>query len=151
MQKWMSEVLESNRSFFLSFSKWWYFMTGPASNSSTCRIWNCWYFYSKFQLVSTFSICSEFCAKTLLLCCGLSYKWAKWRYKIQEINSSYSLGLCCLFKGGGGGKVIIVRNEELCFLTQYITLSNTLTLAPALTNTWQIAMLSILEGSSSQA
>ena len=36
-------------------------------------------------------------------------------------------------------------------LYNYITLSNTLTLAPALTNTWQIAMLSILEGSSSQA
>ena len=32
-------------------------------------------FYSKFQLVSTFSICSQFCVENWLLCCDLSCKW----------------------------------------------------------------------------
>ena len=32
-------------------------------------------FSSKFQLVSTFSICSKFCVENWLLCCDLSCKW----------------------------------------------------------------------------
>ena len=31
-------------------------------------------FYSKFQLVSTFSICGKFCVENWLLCCDLSCK-----------------------------------------------------------------------------
>ena len=32
-------------------------------------------FYSKCQLVSTFSICSNFCVENWSLCCDLIYKW----------------------------------------------------------------------------
>ena len=36
-------------------------------------------FYSKFQLVSTFSICSEFCVENWLLCFDMSCKWVTCR------------------------------------------------------------------------
>ena len=36
-------------------------------------------FYSKFQLVSTFSICSKFCVENWLFCCDLSCKWVTCR------------------------------------------------------------------------
>ena len=36
-------------------------------------------FYFKFQLVSTFSICSKFCAENWLLCSDLSCKWVTCR------------------------------------------------------------------------
>ena len=32
-------------------------------------------FYSQFQLVSTFSICSQFCVENWLLCCDVICKW----------------------------------------------------------------------------
>ena len=35
--------------------------------------------YSKFQLVSTFSICSKFCVENWLLCSDLSCKWVTCR------------------------------------------------------------------------
>ena len=36
-------------------------------------------FYSKFQLVLTFSICSEVCVENWFLCCYLSFKWVTCR------------------------------------------------------------------------
>ena len=39
------------------------FMTGSESSSYNCRIWIFAIFYSKFQLLSTFSICSKFCVE----------------------------------------------------------------------------------------
>ena len=36
-------------------------------------------FYFKYQLVSTFSICSNFCVENWLLCCDLSCKWVTCR------------------------------------------------------------------------
>ena len=36
-------------------------------------------FYSEFQLVSTFSICSKFCVENWLLCCDLICKWVTCR------------------------------------------------------------------------
>ena len=44
-----------------------------------CRIWIFDIFYSKFQLVSTFSICSKFCVENWLWCCDLSCKWVTCR------------------------------------------------------------------------
>ena len=39
----------------------------------------CDIFYSKFQLISTFSICSKFCVENCLLCCDLICKWVTCR------------------------------------------------------------------------
>ena len=36
-------------------------------------------FYFKFQLVSTFFICSQFCVENWLFCCDLSCKWVSCR------------------------------------------------------------------------
>ena len=76
MQEWTEEVLESNKTLFLCFS--------------LCYVQNLWHgqkavltivefeffdvFYSKFQLVSTFSNCSKFCVEKWLFCCDLSCK-----------------------------------------------------------------------------
>ena len=49
-------------------------------------------FYTKFQLLSTFSICSKFCVENWLLCGDLSCKWVTCRSGCKQFwkqNSSY--------------------------------------------------------------
>ena len=59
-------------------------------------------FYSKFQLVSTFSIWSNFCVENWLLCCGLICKWVTCRSGCKRFWKS-ALQMCtplfqsCLF------------------------------------------------------
>ena len=55
------------------------FMTGSESSPYNCRIWIFDIFYPKFQLLSTFSICSKFCVKNWLLCCDMICKWVTCR------------------------------------------------------------------------
>ena len=60
---------------FVFLHVWKYFMTGQESSSYNCRIWSCWYLVFQISIVSTFLICSEFCAENWLLCCDLNCKW----------------------------------------------------------------------------
>ena len=61
-------------------------------------------FYSKFQLASTFSICSKFCVKNWLLCCDLICKWVTCRSGCKRFWKSalhlWTNKCClCLLKG----------------------------------------------------
>ena len=53
-------------------------MTGSKSSPYNSRIWF-FLLSSKFQLVSTFSICSKFCVENWLLWCDLICKWVTCR------------------------------------------------------------------------
>ena len=78
MQMWTEEVvLESNKTFFLCFSlcKCIFYDRTRKQFLHILEIEFVDIFYPKFQLVSTFSICSTFCVENWLLCCDLSCKW----------------------------------------------------------------------------
>ena len=83
MQEWTEEVLEPNKTRLYSFVFLYAcsnFMTGSESSPYNCRIWLFFdIFYSRFQLVSTFSICSKFCVENWLICCDMICKWVTCR------------------------------------------------------------------------
>ena len=58
-------------------------------------------FYSKFQLVSTFSICSKFCVENWLLCCDLICKWVTCRSGCKRFWKSALHIEVMLFSTGG--------------------------------------------------
>ena len=77
MQKWTEEVLEANKTLiFLCFSLCinilWQSQKAILTIAEFEFVDN---FYSKFQLVSTFSISSEFSVENWLLCFDISSKW----------------------------------------------------------------------------
>ena len=70
MQEWPEEVLELNMTLFLCFSLCMFkFHDRVRKQSFEFDFFDI--FYSKFQLVSPFSICSNFCVENWLLCCDL--------------------------------------------------------------------------------
>ena len=77
MQEWTEEVLEPNKTLFPLF----FFMhvqilwQGQKAVLTMVEFEFVDIFYSKFQLVSTFSICSKFCFEHWLLCCDMICKW----------------------------------------------------------------------------
>ena len=62
MQEWTEEVLESNKSLFLCFL-YIYYMIGPENSSYNLEFEFVDIFYSKFQLVLTFSFAVNFVLK----------------------------------------------------------------------------------------
>ena len=81
MQEWTEEVLESNKTLFLCFF-FIYVQNLWQGQKAFLTIVELEFFdilYSKFQLVSTFSICSKFCVENWLFCCDLSCKWVTCR------------------------------------------------------------------------
>ena len=80
MQEWTEKVLESNRLYSFVFlyicSKLW---QGHKAVLTIIEFEYFDIFFSKFQLVSTFSICNKFCVENWLFCCDLSCKWVTYR------------------------------------------------------------------------
>ena len=72
MQKWTEEVLEPNK----TFQNLW---QGQKAVLTIVEFDFFDIFYSKFQLVSTFSICTRFCIENWLFCCDVSCKWVTCR------------------------------------------------------------------------
>ena len=60
-------------------------MTGPEHSSYNVEFEFVDMFYSKFQLESTFFICSTFCDRNWLLCCDLSCKEVTCRSRFKRI------------------------------------------------------------------
>ena len=76
MHEWTEEVLNQTRLYsFVVLYVFIYFMTGPENRVFTIlEFESVDIFYSKFQLVSTFSIWSKFGDENWLLRCDLSCK-----------------------------------------------------------------------------
>ena len=76
MQEWTEEVLEPNKTLFLCFSlcMFKFLWQGQKAALTIVEFEIFDIFYSKLQLVSTFSICSKFCVENWLLCCNLICK-----------------------------------------------------------------------------
>ena len=80
MQEWTEEVLEPYNTLFLCFSLCMLKIYDRVRKQFLqCRIEFFDTFYSKFQLVSTFSIWSKFCVEISFFCCDLSCKWVTCR------------------------------------------------------------------------
>ena len=79
MQKWVEEVLESNRTLFLCFSLCMLYILWQGQESVLAIVEvefvHIFYFLCKFQVVLTFCICIDYFAEYLLFCCDLNCKW----------------------------------------------------------------------------
>ena len=98
MQDWTEEVLEPNRTLFLCFSFLYVqnLWLGQKAVLIIVEFELFDIFYSKFQLVSTFSIWSKFCVENGLFCCDLSCKWVTCRSGCKRFWKS-ALQLYVLF------------------------------------------------------
>ena len=75
MHEWTEEVLESNKTLFFCFSSCMFKIYDRAIAVLTIVEFELFdIFYSKFELVSTLSICSKFCVENWLFCCDQSCK-----------------------------------------------------------------------------
>ena len=70
------------------------FMTGSEAVLTIVELEFFDIFYSKFQLVSAFSICSKFCVENWHFCCDLSCKWVTCRSGCKRFWKS-ALQLLC--------------------------------------------------------
>ena len=70
---------QTRLSSFVFLYVWSKFVTGSETVLTIAEFEFFDIFYSKFQIVSTFSICSKFCVENWFLCCDLSCKWVTCR------------------------------------------------------------------------
>ena len=102
MQEWTEEVWNQTRlySFVFFFFIYIYVQNLWQDHKAVLTTIEFEYFdifFSKFQLVSTFSICNKFCVENWLFCCDLSCKWVTCRSgcKTFWIISSSFIPLYC--------------------------------------------------------
>ena len=78
--QWTEEVLEPIKTLFLCFSLCMFKFYESQNAVLTIVEFEIFdIFSSKFQLVSVFSLCSNFCVENWLLCCDLICKWVTCR------------------------------------------------------------------------
>ena len=97
MQEWTEEVLEPDKTLFLCFSLYMFKFDDRVRKQSFTIVEFEFFdiFYSKFQLESTFSICSKFCVENWLRC-DMICKWVTCRSGCKRFWKS-ALHICVCY------------------------------------------------------